>query len=50
MDLYKLGSPNEYEGQSIFHLIQIQEEPNPSPNEVSCVRPKSQPCFGLIFS
>ena len=27
MDLYKLGSPNEHKGQSIIHLIQIQESP-----------------------
>jgi hypothetical protein len=32
MDLEKLGASKEHEGQALIHIIQIQEEPNLSPN------------------
>jgi hypothetical protein len=32
MDLEKLGALKEHEGQALIHIIQIQEEPNLSPN------------------
>jgi hypothetical protein len=40
----------EHEGKCLIYLIQIQGEPNPSPNGGWCVQPKSQPYFRLIVS
>jgi hypothetical protein len=37
MDLEELGVSKEHEEQPLIHLIQIQEEPNPSSNGGPCV-------------
>jgi hypothetical protein len=45
MDLEKLGASKEHEGQALIHIIQIQEEPNLSPNGGTEETNGQQICF-----
>jgi hypothetical protein len=50
MDLERLETFKEHEGQPLIRLVQVQEEPNLCGTRGSCVRPNTSLVRLVIFS